>query len=418
MPDVELEDIGAPVAKLAEGIAAMKEQYGIGWATSMTDALQAKKASELEEQFRDLAYLYMDVSSNILWASEEEVPDKGAALISAAQELAELLGATAAAPQEGEHMLNEEMEEKLVENEEPEVEEAEIVEPEVVTEDDGKPQITLLREQGDAGQSLVETQGAMLEVANVAEGDRRGPLRIRTALIQAGAGNKRDKHWYPREVLEAASERFIGAKMYMTEHIAKEKGVRSEAAFIESMEGYDPAHGLIANVIAYDPDFCEKARNLRDAGHMNVLQCSISALGTSVEGKVDGEDYKVVQSIDEVDSVDWVTRAGAGGHAVDAAEIAEVVEEAESLSDAVVEALVKESALPESVQGILLRTEYATEIELTEAIAELRESLGKLVQPVKDNGGSGAPKKKPLTEAELNEKILAANAKHLGSTRH
>jgi len=421
MPDKE--DIGAPVGKLVEGITALKERYDIGWSLSMADALAAVDAAEINEQFRDLAYLYMDVASNILWASEEEVPDKGAALIAAAQELAGLLEMTAANPEEGELMPNDTEQtvdegQALAESEAPTEEIVE--EPEVVTEDDATPKLTLLREQGESGQKLVETQGAMLEVANVAEGNRRGPLRIRTSLIMAGAGNKRDNHWYPQEVLEAAGERFLGAKMYMTEHVAEEKGVRTEAAFIESIEGYDPAHGLIGSVTAYHPEFCETVRNMRDLGVMNVLQCSISAAGTSVDGKVDGEDYSIVQSIDEVYSVDWVTKAGAGGHAVEANEIVEeTVQESVTYDAALAQVLVQASALPEELQETLLLIEYATETQLTERIAALRESLGKLVQPVRDNGSDGAPEPKALTEAELDENILAANKKNgFGSNRH
>ena len=238
------------------------------------------------------------------------------------------------------------------------------------------------------------------------DGNRRGPLRIKTALIQAGAGNKRDNHWYPQDVLEAAGQKFVGAKMYMTEHISSEKNYRTEAAVIDSVEGYDQEHGLVANVIAYDPDFCEKVRNLKDSGQMGMLQCSIHATGTVEAGEMAGEQYDIVKTIDEVASVDWVTWGGAGGHAVEASEVS-VVE------SAVVAEAVERTNLPPTVKASLIAREYATVADLTEAVGTVQAELAELVGHVQDNGATRAVVVE-VSETEINERILAANKRHLG----
>ncbi len=406
----EEEDRGAPVSSLAENITRVKEQYGIGWATSMGDALDARKAAELQEQYNELAYLFMDVAANILWATEEEVPAKGPAIINAAQELATMIGNV---PVEEAKMDEEPMEineAKVDEAELEEVEEAEVAETRKVVLQEARP--ATIEEHANTG--------AILEAQSVTEGNRRGPLNIRTALIRAGAGNKRDRHWYPQETIEASADRFVGAKMYMTEHVQEEKGVRSEASVIQSIEGYDPAHGLIANVVAYDPDFCEKVRNMKDASIMNMLQCSLHAVGSVSTGEIEGEEYEIVQSIDEVGSVDWVTWAGAGGHAV---EVSEVNESAEPMVEPVEEPIeepfdgapiIEEQHLPPAIKRTLLKANYENETELREAIGQMKEDLAALIPAARDNGGGGSVVTEPVTEAQVTERILAANRKHLG----
>lgn len=404
---------------LAEKIAAMKEKYAyVGWSTSMADAMDKVTAAELDEKYNDLALMFMDVATNILWASEDEVPNRGTALVSAANELATLLGDVSVDTVEAEVEAEpEEIIEEMAEATKyepttvadlgivtsPDIEELPVEES--VTEDVIP---TILLEQGA---SILPKQfaerGSLLEAVDVGgEENRRGPLRLRVGLITAGPGNKRDNHWYPQGALEAAAPLFAGAKMFQTQHVDEERTTRNEASIVEQVIGYDPEHGLVADVLSYDPDFCEKVRNRRDAGRLDTLQCSIYAGGTAQKGTINGEAYQIVQSIDQVVSVDWVAWGAAGGHVVEAEEIGML--EREKVTE-----LLAHTLLPEAFQAVLAESTYTDEESVNASVTAMADALAKFVPSVKDN-----PPTEPepvISEAIVNERVMGVNQKFLGS---
>lgn len=139
--------------------------------------------------------------------------------------------------------------------------------------------------------------------------------------IQPGWGNKRDNHYYPRPMLESCSQKFIGAKMYESDHRDEEKSTRTWVSTITEMKGFTPDGAPIARVAVHDPNFAERLRNLKAGGLLGKMECSILANGTVKPGYSEGERTgKIVEEISDVISVDWVTRAGAGGRVLAFAE--------------------------------------------------------------------------------------------------
>ena len=387
--------------------AALSEMYGEAMpALTLADAMALEKAEEFNEEISGLTDLFFRVANNILWSSESP-RSTGAQLVALAQELADELGRMAGPEGEAE-METEAVVEAVVEVVE-ELAETEAPVEEVVEEAAEEPSVRIVIEEGSVPslQSLTE-RGAILEAQSIGEPSRRGPLRIRTALIRAGAGNAKDNHYYPQAVLEAAAGKFTNAKMYQTQHVDSEKNVNTEASFVQQVVGYDPDHGLVADVVAYDPSFCEKVRNLQDVGRMDMLQCSIVASGTAQKGKVDEKDFQVVSSIDEVYSVDWVTWGGAGGHAITAEPVEAVVMEKQAIV-----AFLDKSRLPSGVKAMLAEREYEDEATLTDVVSTMTEELAALIPSVADNNASPAPEE-PMTEADVNARVLAANKRNLG----
>ena len=143
-----------------------------------------------------------------------------------------------------------------------------------------------------------------------------GPLHAIVRIIRPGWGNKRHNHYYPKDVLKRDSHKFIGAKMYETDHRDQEKSTRTWVSTIEDIVGYDSGAPL-AKVAIHNKDFAERLKNLDKLGILEKMECSIYASGVAKKGfKLGGRKGKQVEAITGVSSVDWVTRAGAGGAAV------------------------------------------------------------------------------------------------------
>jgi len=143
-----------------------------------------------------------------------------------------------------------------------------------------------------------------------------GPLHAIVRIIRPGWGNKRHNHYYPKDVLKRDSHKFIGAKMYETDHRDQEKSTRTWVSTIEDIVGYDDGAPL-AKVAIHNEDFAERLKNLDKLGMLEKMECSIYANGMAKKGfNLGGRKGKQVESITDVSSVDWVTRAGAGGAAV------------------------------------------------------------------------------------------------------
>lgn len=213
-------------------------------------------------------------------------------------------------------------------------------------------------EQEVVTSEIAEVQtGHILSLTERTEG-KTTPLYLDVVLIQPGFGNKRDNHYYSRELLEKYAQVFEGAKMYATDHRQDEKSVGTWVSTVKRIKGYTDDGAPIAEVVIHKDWFAEDVLALNEAGILDKMECSILAVGTAKRGRVNGAPAMVVETIDAVSSVDWVTRAGAGGHALQ-------LSESEAMDDEIV---VEESENAESVKI----TEQA--LEQDKVMAEIAKS--------------------------------------------
>ncbi len=147
--------------------------------------------------------------------------------------------------------------------------------------------------------------------------------------IKVGWGNTRDNNYYPRQMLEDGASKFVGAKMYETDHKPDEKSTRTWVSTITAIKGFTSEGNPIAKVAVHDPGFAERMRNLKQAGIVEKMECSIFGSAKGKPGfEKDGRSGKLIEAITDIASVDWVTKAGAGGHVVGLSEKAfEKIEE-------------------------------------------------------------------------------------------
>lgn len=265
-------------------------------------------------------------------------------------------------------------------------------------------------------------------------------------IIRPGWGNARDNHFYPREMLERDAGRFVGAKMFETDHVQAEKNTRTWVSTVKEIAGFTADGAPIARVVVHDPGFAERVRNLSAAGLLDKMECSILANGQAKPFEAGGRKGKVVETITEVSSVDWVTKAGAGGHAMALAEseaggvvsveAPEPVQDTVSVeaelpaapieiheqepapepvlsTEAVGEALAKTN-LPAPSVVKLLAGQYANG-------AQLKEAIGEEVKRVKEISGAGRPfglgetaaanKQQPVSQSKVAETMDAVNSR-------
>jgi hypothetical protein len=224
------------------------------------------------------------------------------------------------------------------------------------------------------------TSGHAVALAEAGDltGGPRAPLMMDVELIKPGFGNKKDKHYYPREVLERDAKVFEGVKMYATDHRPEEKNVRTEVAVIKACPvAFTDDGAPIAKVAVHDGDFAEQARNRAKLGTLDTLECSILALGRTKKGEVDGQKANIVEAITKGQSVDWVTKAGAGGHAVS---LAESDTGGVKMEKEQIEKLLSESDLSQDVQERLAGAEYEDEEAVKEAILKEKAQQEKAPQ--------------------------------------
>ena len=162
-----------------------------------------------------------------------------------------------------------------------------------------------------------ESMGGV-SIESIAEGEGGNSLlKIKAVIINPGWGNKVDNNFYPAEVLAGNKDRFVGAKMYETDHRDEEKSTRTWVSTITDVMGFTDDGAPIASVAVHDPDFAERVKNLNAAGLLEKMECSIYGSARATPGfELDGRKGKRVDEILEISSVDWVTRAGAGGRAI------------------------------------------------------------------------------------------------------
>ena len=220
--------------------------------------------------------------------------------------------------------------------------------------------------------ALAETQAVT--------GGPRAPLLMDVALIMPGWGNKKDNHYYSREVQKRDAKVFEGVKMYATDHKPDQKSVRTEVSVVKGITGFTDDGAPIASVAVHDPDFAEATRNRAKLNTLDSLECSILATGNVRKGKVNGKKGNIVEAITSANSVDWVTKAGAGGHAI---ALAESNTGGVNMDKEQVKRLLSESDLPQDAQERLAGAEYENEEAVKEAIlAEAKAKSGDEPKPV------------------------------------
>lgn len=236
--------------------------------------------------------------------------------------------------------------------------------------------------EAEERKKIEDKDGAIVELAENEESpitqlqeSDNGPLQAVVRVIKPGWGNKKNNHYYPKDVLQRDAYQFVGAKMYETDHKPHEKSTRTWVSTIQDIVGFDEGAPL-AKVAVHDEDFAGRLRNLNKLGMLEKMECSIYANGLAKGGfKLNGREGKQVEGITGVSSVDWVTRAGAGGAAVSLIESEEElnmeeelkqpeqpVEEAEIVEETVEEEPVEEVEIQESDEVRLLEVGEVKEI--------------------------------------------------------
>lgn len=246
-----------------------------------------------------------------------------------------------------------------------EVIETEQTETEIVIQENEEPAVVDFKESG-----------TICEVIADGNTNLRAPIRLRTVLIEPGAGNSRDNHYYPADVLRRDAHVFEGCKGHLVDHDDAKRTAGTEVSVVEAIEGFTPAGAPIGRMLVYDPYTCEKVRNLASVGQLGLLPFSILGAGRSRKGKVDGKDYQIVETIESGRYVDWVTRAGAGGRAIGLAEAA--TEEVETLDAKSILIKLLDSGLPINAMRRLAEGSYENDEQLDGAIASMKELVQEL----------------------------------------
>jgi hypothetical protein len=293
---------------------------------------------------------------------------------------------------------------------------------------------------------LSETEsGAAIALVETDNG-AGGPLVVDIAVIEPGPGNKKDGHYYPREMLAEHASVFKGVKMYT---------VRTEVSeILECPVDFTETGAPVARVGIFDETFAQNVRNRAQLGTLHNLNCSILAEGTARKGEVDGAEYKIVEAITQAQSVDWVTRAGAGGRALRLAEVGSMEEEVKTeeteeeggkaqvgeaepvtisetqpepetapeetfLAESDVQAALGESNLPDASKERLANAQYADADVLQAAITAEVAYVKKLTGSGRPfaQGASQVTQPEPRTEeekvAEFNEIMRSIGAKEV-----
>lgn len=134
-------------------------------------------------------------------------------------------------------------------------------------------------------------------------------------LIRPGAGNSRDKNFYPADVLKRDAHKFEGVPMFATNHNPQEQTPRNRVAtIVESGKRFTEDGEPIARIAVQKEWFWNDLKLLERYGLLHTVHNSIMAEGKTVRGQVGGQNLNIVTSIDKPRSVDFVAVAGAGGH--------------------------------------------------------------------------------------------------------
>lgn len=316
-----------------------------------------------------------------------------------------------------------------------------------------------------AAPPVEETQPEQNNLVELAESEPLGAIELVEAeagkpdllymdvqVIRPGWGNTRDNNYYPREMLQRDAAKFVGAKMYESDH-GNDKTTRNWVSTIAEIKSFTGEGAPVARVAVHDPDFAQRLRNLKAAGLLEKMECSILASGSARPFEMAGRKGKTVEGISEVSSVDWVTRAGAGGKALSLAENqggdpvsesqakpeptpasietpaqeiqtpaadaiapAPVViheEQPKVLAAEEVKKLLETSNLPEVSRARLGEATYQDANELTSAIAKEREYVKLLTGSGRPFGMAESAAQKPATLEEVEKAKDAVIQKYL-----
>ena len=278
--------------------------------------------------------------------------------------------------------------------------------------------------------ALSEAEAAAVETG------RRAPVVIDFQVLTPGPGNKRDGHYYPADVVKRDIHVFEGVDVFACDHKEEERSERTKVGKVLSCPTrFTEAEAPVAQVLIYDPNQAEKARNRADADALGTLECSIFGNGRAQKGEIEGKEYKIVEALTKGIFFELVSKAGAGGKALNLAEserspepsgsgqggesmeekekaeatpVEEVeIEEAnadepQKLATEVVKEAVEKTNLPEFAKNALLVQQYATDEELKEAvdgaIAEVKKLTGS--GQVSGLGESEVVESKPPSERD------------------
>jgi len=381
----EIDEKDGKEVNESDNAAKISEYDGMNYiptynCTSFTQLSSAQAMDDMQKSLKETVSQFNDMVSNIMWNSS--IPDKMGALQTLWSEFTDIVSG-----------LIDTMPTQPEENAE---------------------EIT---------SNIAESMNGVMDVDFQETEGQSSIARMNVQIIHPGWGNIQDNNYYPAEMLKACSSKFVGAKMFETDHKQEEKSTRTWVSTIESITGFSDTGAPIARVAVHDPGFAERIRNLNELGQLSQMECSIMASGKARGGfEMGGRKGKIVESIDAVSSVDWVTRAGAGGKALglvesqNGATINEGDNEHMSINEhdvheqvnqetqpneptpkmeaGEVEKVLQASRLPEPSRVRLAESEYADANELNGAIAKESEYIKELT-------GSGLPfgmtdAKKPL----------------------
>jgi len=228
-------------------------------------------------------------------------------------------------------------------------------------------------------ESLAEDSGiGIQELVEAKPGADENTLMYADVIpIRPGWGNTRDNHYYPKAMLEMCAGKFIGAKMYESDHRDEEKSTRTWVSTIVETKGFTDDGAPIVRVAVHDPNFAERLRNLKAGGILDKMECSILANGTVKAGYSEGDRAgKIVEEITDVISVDYVTRAGAGGAVLDLVESEGGTEMEDKIEKGdTVETPPVENGEPEVTAEVITETEPEPKpLAVEEVMAELGKS--------------------------------------------
>lgn len=240
--------------------------------------------------------------------------------------------------------------------------------------------------EAEQRKAIEDVEGNMVELSEneqspitTLEESDNGPLHAVVRVIKPGWGNKKHNHYYPKDVLQRDAYRFIGAKMFETDHRPHEKSTKTWVSTVEDIVGFEEGAPL-AKVAVHDSNFAERLRNLDKMGLLEKMECSIYASGLAKGGfKLNGREGKQVEGITGVSSVDWVTRAGAGGAAVSLMENDDEELTMDEKLNQELEEIVEEEVVEEEVEEVEIQ-ESEEEPKLLE-VKEVKEILAETELP-------------------------------------
>lgn len=305
--------------------------------TSFADLRAMKNAEESSEKITELTWQLQTLISNCM--ASPDITDKSAAIRGVLNEFAGLVDEALGIAQSGGN-ADEQMEVAII---------------------------------GDGDTDATRTT---LSEADIELIEREPPLVLDMAIIAPGWGNKRDSNYYSREMLAREAQKFSGAMMYATDHVAAEKNVFTQVGRVRGIKGFTDDGSPIGEVAIWNGQLAADVRRRAEVGELDTLHCSILAKGRVREFEKDGRKGNYVESIEEVLSVDLVTKAGAGGHALRLveADMNEDVKEAGQLAEseaAPVEAAATETDAVEvaPVEDKPVTPSNLTEAEVSDALA-------------------------------------------------